>query len=380
MIKPLFVSLFAISIAVSGCMMSKSASDKDKQKEAGDDRLVYPIPPEEPRFYYEKTIKSSADVLPDSDEDKLRRSLTGERLQGEGFAKPYGIAVHRGRIFVGDTVRRMVMALDIPEQKFIKIGQYEEEGEGRLSKPMGIEVDDSGNLYVLDATYKQIIVYNRDGQFLRNIGKATDFYRPAGIGVSGDGSRIYAVDIGGSSSDNHRIIAYDGNTGERLPDIGKRGIELGEFNLPRDVVVAPDGSLFVVDGGNFRVQHIAADGKPINSFGSIGRQQGQFSRPKEIGVDSESNVYVVDAAFGNFQIFNSEGQLLLYVGERSNIDGPGKFSLPSGIAVDDDGRVYMVDQFFRKIDVFRPADLPENEGFVKNAVGKESGDQAGQAN
>ena len=70
-------------------------------------------------------------------------------------------------------------------------------------------------------------------------------------------------------------------------------------------------------------------------------------------------MYVVDTAFGNFQIFDREGRMLLDVGMRGATDGPARFMLPSGIAVDrSDGRVYMVDQYFRKVDVFRPADLP----------------------
>jgi len=375
MTKQLLVSILVATLALGGCMMSSTSGNKDK-KESDKGKLVFPEPPEDPRFFYERTLKSSADVLPSSESDKLRRAFTGERQTGEGFGKPYGLAVNRGRIFVGDTVRRMVLVFDIPEQKFFMIGRDEEEGEGKLSKPMGLEVDDSGNLYVLDATLKQIVVYDRDGNFLRNIGKPGDFTRPAGIGVDGEGHRIYAVDIGGSSSDNHRILVYDAQTGERLPDIGKRGNQPGELNLPRDVVVAPDGSLYVVDGGNFRVQQLGADGKFINTFGSIGRQLGQFSRPKEIAADNEGNVYVVDAAFGNFQIFNHEGKLLMYIGTRSNTDGPALYSLPSGIAVDDDGRIYIVDQFFKKVDVYRPATLPEDEGFARKKEGDKKEEQS----
>jgi len=72
----------------------------------------------------------------------------------------------------------------------------------------------------------------------------------------------------------------------------------------------------------------------------------------------------VDSAFGNFQVFNPEGDLLLFVGERSERDGPGKYMLPSGIYVDEDGRVYMVDQWFRKVEVFRPYALQESQGFL----------------
>jgi hypothetical protein len=64
------------------------------------------------------------------------------------------------------------------------------------------------------------------------------------------------------------------------------------------------------------------DGRYLQSFGSVGKQYGQFARPKEVAADRDGNVYVVDAAFGNFQIFNPDGELLLFVGDRSERDGP----------------------------------------------------------
>jgi len=361
------VSFLVAATVLSGCMMGASGG---KPKDQVIYQYVYPEPPDDPRFFFERTITSSADVETFSEMDKLRMSLTGEKRTGEGMAKPYGVAVHHGRVFVGDTVRQMVMVFDIPKKKFFMIGREEEDGVGKLHRPMGLEVDDAGNLYVLDANAKHIVIYDRNGKFLRNVGNPNDISRPAGLGVTGDGTRLYAVDIGGSSTDNHRVLVYDALSGERLPDIGKRGKENGEFNLPRDAVVAPDGSLYVVDGGNFRVQKFSGDGKFISTWGSIGRQRGQFSRPKEAAVDNEGNIYVVDAAFGNIQIFNSEGALLMSIGERANIGGPGRYSLPSGVAVDDDGRLYVVDQFFRKVDVYRPATIEEKEGY---SLGSEAG-------
>ena len=362
--------IFAAVIALGGCTMSGPSSNESAKKIP--DQLTFPPPPDEPRFYFERSIHSSSDVNPDTDTDKLRRALTGERIRGEGLTKPYSVAVNRGRVFVGDTVRRLVEVFDFPEQKYFKIGEDEDDyGHGKLAMPLGLDVDKQGNLYVFDGKLKQIMVYSRDGKFLRAIGDPDKFARPAGIAVNPEGTRIYAVDIGGSSSNEHKVSVFDAQSGKHLFDIGKRGTAPGEFNLPRDAVVAPDGSVYVVDGGNFRVEKFTADGKFISTFGAIGRQMGQFSRPKEAAVDSAGNVYVVDAAFGNFQIFNPEGQLLLPIGSRSNNDGPAKFSLPAGIAVDGDGRVYVVDQYFRKVDVFRPAALAEEDGFIgKNAIEK----------
>jgi hypothetical protein len=56
--------------------------------------------------------------------------------------------------------------------------------------------------------------------------------------------------------------------------------------------------------------------------------------------------------------------LLLAVGNRDSNNGPASFMLPAGLAVDEDGRVYLVDQYFRKVDVFRPASLAVDEGWL----------------
>jgi DNA-binding beta-propeller fold protein YncE len=106
------------------------------------------------------------------------------------------------------------------------------------------------------------------------------------------------------------------------------------------------------------------DGKFLRSFGAVGRQPGSFARPREVAVDGEGRVYVSDAAFGNVQIFDAEGQLLMHIGERSERDQPARYMLPSGIAVDRDGRIYMADEFFRRVDVFRPAGLKPGDGFA----------------
>jgi DNA-binding beta-propeller fold protein YncE len=363
MTKRPMLFILATIVALSGCVAS-GPSRETTQKKASD-QLAFPPPPDDPRFYFERMLRSSADIVPDDESNVFKRALTGEGTKGEGFAKPYAIAAHHGRIFVGDSARRAVLLFDIPAQKFSKIGvEEDDDGNGKLFQPMGLDVDQQGNLYVLDAKLKQILIYNTDGKYMRSLGESSMLYKPAGLAVTPDGTRVYAVDIGGSSSNEHKIVVLDGVTGKRLPDIGKRGSGPGEFNLPRDITIAPDGSLYVVDGGNFRVQKFDKDGKYISTFGSIGRQSGQFSRPKEAGVDPSGNVYVIDTAFGNFQIFNPEGKLLLAIGSRSNSNGPGLYSLPAGIAVDDDGRIYVVDQFFRKVDVFRPVGLAEDGGWI----------------
>lgn len=348
----------ALLALAAGCAQISDGGDQ-APRDAGP--LVFPGPPDEPRFVFERSIRSSADVEMESQDDSFRRFVTGAGRSGYFMTKPYAVAAHKGRIFVTDTADRVVKVFDVPEGKFFVIGEAD---PGQLVKPLGLDVDRAGRLYVADATQKMILIYNRDGKFLRKIGGTELFDRISSVTVDPSGRRIYVVDIGGVRSENHRVRVFETATGQHVMDIGKRGTGPGEFNLPRDMAIGKDGRLYVVDGGNFRVQIFNEDGTYHGSFGSVGRQLGNFARPKEIATDSEGNVYVADAAFGNFQVFTADGDLLMFIGNRNERGGPAEYILPSGIAIDEDGRIFFIDQWFSKLDIYRPYSLPADQGFL----------------
>ena len=322
---------------------------------------VYPPPPSEPRFIFERTIIYNDDIEDYTSGDRFKQFATGSSRKLMGMVKPFDVAVYQGRIYVTDTVQRAVLLYDIPGKHFSEFGT---EKPGELIKPLGIDISSEGEVYVADVSAQRIMVYDLKGTYLRAIGSKDIFNRPTDVAINPEGTRLYVLDTGGVTSENHHIIVFDPRSGKQLQTIGKRGDGDGEFNLPLQISVGPDGELFVVDGGNFRVQALHPDGSFDFAFGSIGRLPGQFARPKGIATDKAGNIYVVDTAFGNFQIFNNKGQLLMYIGERDNAGLPGKYMLPAGIDVDENGRIYIVDQFFRKIDVFRPFDLPPDEGYA----------------
>ncbi len=327
------------------------------------DPIVFPAPPDPPRYYYERTIYGTGAVKVADKMDRLKSLLTGSNARdGYSFAKPFDVAVHQGRLFISDTVHRMVFALDFVTGESLIIGDSGDSGD--LFKPVGVATDDQGNLYVCDIQLKKIMAYDRNGKWRYDIDLSNEMERPSGVEVSGDGSMVVVVDIGGVKSNRHDIVLYDTLTRSHIRTLGTRGTAEGEFNLPRDIAVGVGGNLYVTDSGNFRVQVLDQQGTPIRSWGSPGRHLGQFTRPKGIAADASGNIYVVDAAFGNFQIFTPEGELLLYIGNRSETAGAAKYMLPAGIDVDTDGRIYVVDQFYRKVEIYRPAELKEDEGFV----------------
>lgn len=316
--------------------------------------LVFPSPPATARFVHEATIVGSVDVIAETSADRFREFATGHGRRAETFGKPFGLVVRHGRMYVSDTVRRMVHMLDRVSGEYRQIGAQE---PGRLAKPLGLAVDDSGRVYVCDATARRVLIFAASGEYLTSVGGPNLLKRPSSVTVTPDGSRIYILDTGGIDSGQHRIVVFDA-AGNRMDAIGKRGAGAAQFNLPLSVKRGRDGALYVTDAGNFRVQKLGADGAPLSRFGKPGRYPGQFGHPKDLALDAEGNIYVTDSLFGVFQIFDPSGRILLSVGERNEQGGRGRFLLPAGIDIDVDGRVYVVDQYFRKVEVFRPAGLP----------------------
>ncbi len=320
---------------------------------------AFPPQSAEPKLIYDGTLRSSKDITSITFTDKLKQVATGVIVDPFGLAKPYGVVAHQGRVYVTDTQQRAILMFDIKEKVFKMFGI---EGKGAVTKPLGIDISPAGEIFVADITAKRIFVYDLEGNFLRTLGNDKLFNRPTSVTTAKNKPVIYVVDTGGIDSDAHHVLVLDAATGKHLHTIGKRGAAPGEFNLPLQASTAPDGTLYIVDSGNFRVQAFSNDYQFLKTFGSLGRKSGNFSRPKGIATDNQGNIYIVDTAFGNFQIFNPQGKLLLFVGTRATSGGPAKYMLPAGIDVDEEGRVYIVDQFFRKVDIFRPPHLPPLQG------------------
>lgn len=315
---------------------------------------LWPAPPEQPRFRYEASLRSARSLGEASEAGQLRRLLTGEDERA-GFGKPYAVAAARGRVYVGDTEGRRIFVFDLGRRRSFAFGLRR---EGELKKPAGIALDAQANVHVVDASARRLVVYDALGLYRRDIDGAAEWVRPSGVAVSPDGQRLFVVDTGGVESEAHGVVEYDGQ-GRLVRRIGRRGEAPGEFNLPVDAALGPDGTLWVLDAGNFRVQAFDARGAVLRRFGSAGNGFGQFGRPRGIAVDGEGLVYVSDASFCNVQVFRPDGELLLAIGARGGDDGPGRYRLPAGVAVDETGRLYVVDQFFHKVEVIRRLDEAE---------------------
>ena len=353
-------------IACSMLLAACTVTQKQDADEAFNGPLVWPQPPDQPRFAYETVLRSPADIAgTELSKDKLMRELTGTAAPSNQpvFEKPAAVVARNGRIYVVDTAANSIIVFDAPRRKLFRFGQRQ---PGGLSKPVGLALDAQMNVYVADTKQRQVLVYDSLGLFQRAVGSPDDLERPTGVAVSRDGERIYVIDRSDNESNSHQVVVYD-KDGKKIKVIGTRGGGEGQFNVPLQGTVAPDGTLYVLDSGNFRIQAFDRDGKFLHAFGRLGANLGNLARPRGIAVDDEGNIYVTDASFNNFQIFKPDGQLLLTIGRSATKSYPGQYGLLNGIAVDETGRIYVVDQLFNKVEVFRRLSDSEGQQMVREA-------------
>ena len=133
---------------------------------------------------------------------------------------------------------------------------------------------------------------------------------------------------------------------------GTEGSGDGQFEFTSSVAVASDGSVYVADYGNHRIQKFTSEGVVVIKWGRYGTGDGNFLWPSGVAVASDGMVYVSD--FGNHRIqkFTSEGVFVNRWGTYGT--GDGQFDEPCGVAVASDGSVYVAAFRNSRIQKFSP--------------------------
>ncbi|HSB90722.1 MAG TPA: flippase activity-associated protein Agl23 [Anaerolineales bacterium] len=175
---------------------------------------------------------------------------------------------------------------------------------------------------------------------------------PRAVAVAPDGS-LYVADTG-----NHRIqhLTADGQvlqTWGQFADAAQGDAPGGTFNEPWGLAVAPDGSVYVADTWNNRVQHFTADGAFLGMFGFFGQAESPdaFWGPRAVAVDDTGRLFVADTGNKRIVMFDSAGNSL---GEFGGVGAlPGLLNEPVGLAVGPDGTVYVDDTWNQRIQAFQ---------------------------
>jgi sugar lactone lactonase YvrE len=294
-------------------------------KAPGPDSLViFPPPPDTTRIQFLTHFSSSGDL--EGKKGGFHRFLFGDEAP-QDIIKPYGIRVHKYKVYICDTGLGGLEVLDLATGDF---EYFIPGGKGQLKLPINCCVDERGYLFVADANRGQIVVFDSELNYLHAFGEAEGF-KPTDVELSQD--RIWV-----SSVQDHAIYVYRTDNYEL---IGRRpGLTAEEEGFIRQStnIALQNDRLYVSDFGDFNVKKYSLEGEYQGVVGGYGNSPGRFTRPKGIALDREENMYVVDAAFENVQIFNARGELLMHFGGA--YEGAGAMWLPAAVEVSYENLAY----------------------------------------
>ena len=257
--------------------------------------------------------------------DSRASAPAGNPVTGEGFPNPApNVTRNWGQLPAGRSWGTTA-GIDIDPADG-NIWAYERCGAGASGGAGGGPVDCETN--AVDPIFK---FDRKTGAVLANFGKGV-MVTPHGISVDKDGN-VWVADFSGNKAGTkgHQVHKFSPK-GEKLLSLGiagKPGNADGQFNQPNDVVVGPDGSIYVADGhdaqgmvtaaaiaeglkngATSRISKFSPDGKFIKSWGKIGMRHGEFRTPHALVFDSKGRLWVADRGNHRIEIFDQEGTYL----------------------------------------------------------------------
>jgi len=230
-------------------------------------------------------------------------------------------------------------------------------GKGMMVWPHGIHVDYEGNVWIADGrgdeevgVGHQVHKFSPDGELLMSLGQAGkagsgkyEFDQPCDVLVAPNGD-IFVADghhRRGQEGPNNRVVKYN-SKGEYIMEFGGLGAEFGEMNEPHGLAMDSQGRLFVADRYNDRVQIFTQDGEFINSW-------RQFGRPSGVYIDNNDILYVGDSESNSGGTRNPGWDRGIRIGSAKTgwvtafIPDPDKttrFNVAEGVTADGEGNVY----------------------------------------
>lgn len=210
-----------------------------------------------------------------------------------------------------------------------------------------IAIDSRDRVFVFNRGEHPVIIFDAEGKFVSSWGEG-QFARAHGITIGPDDC-VYCVDDLDHTVKKFtvegKLLLTLGRSGHPS-DTGATSVDYREirrigppFNFPTNLALGPNGDLYVADGyGNARVHRFSAAGELLQSWGSPGAGPGEFKIPHGIGVHPDGTVFVADRENSRLQLFGLDGE---FIEEWSGI------ARPCQVAFDAAGLIYVAELGYR---------------------------------
>jgi len=260
------------------------------------------------------------------------------REQKELFYHPDGVATDKnGKIYVTDSGNHRVMVFNNRGKFLFKFGK-KGFGKGELTFPLGIAVAPNGNIYVTSMVASRLSIFDPQGKLVKEV--IVD--RPIRPFIAG--KQVYIATAG--------QIWVTNLKGEALKVWGTRGRGPRQFQLPNGIAVSKDGTIYVSDTQNDRLQALDKKGNLLWIKGepptSLNDPERLFGLGMGLSLDEKKGrIYVVDAFHHTLRVFDKKGKPLAELGKRGT--GDGAFEYPSTIASLGGNTFVVADKFNNRI-------------------------------
>lgn len=271
-------------------------------------------------------------------------------FEGDLFNKPsFACFGPDGKIYVADTMKNRVVVFD-SEGNFVGLIKGEATGKFTLKWPVSVAVADDGRIFVLSKQDRKIIVFNQQYKPINVI--VFDNAIPTALYIKGD--RLY---VG-----TDKAIMIGTLDGRLVKTIGRFGKKEGQFDLIGGIVVSDDGTIYVADSLNYRVQAIDEKtgkakwvyGKPLPPQSAIQFRgpERKFGLPSSITLDERGRLYVVDGLSSEIHILDAKtGKFIKKVSDIGHAEGLVYY--PDGIYYGKGGLIAVADKFNDRVQIFR---------------------------
>jgi DNA-binding beta-propeller fold protein YncE len=189
--------------------------------------------------------------------------------------------------------------------------EFGDKGRGRreLRQPVDVALTPERYLAVLDAERESVVLFDRSGKWLRNLGGrrgqgSLELKRPSALVVDADGV-FWAVDSG-----NHRLVMFDAD-GDVLATVGGLGSGEGRFHGPSDMTIGRFGKIYVADSRNQRIQVLRADGSFLASWERrTGGRREHLEVPQAVAFTDQGRggIWVANRGWSRLERFDLEGE------------------------------------------------------------------------
>jgi sugar lactone lactonase YvrE len=224
------------------------------------------------------------------------------------------------RLFVSDTKLHHILIFG----KDRKVEGSISEG---LVDPGGMAIDNENRfLYVADPALDQVLVYDADRlNLIRKIGTAGkkhtltepgQFSVPTNVAVDADGN-LYVTDMY-----NNRVEVFDAD-GNFIRQWGKAGDRPGTFSRPKGIAIDADGHVWIADAVQDILQCYTADGRFLMWMGGHGLFPGQFRALAGLYIDKNNRIFASEQYPGRVQMFRyfTDDEARAQIKQRQEMEG-----------------------------------------------------------